>query len=259
MFKLLLRKMKSLILVLMLVALFVQGEEPKVYSVILYHKANPPYSYFNNNVRAGIFHDIFKEISKLSGLKFKFVMFSVARGKIQFNQGKADIEPGVNIIWRENEAVPGLFSISYAYSREVILAVNEPYTDDVTKLYGEVVGKVRGYRHGAFEKHFGDDKIITNDNTSERLLIEQLYNKRFKYILIGEATAAYYAHAFEKYSNFTVAYEISKTPVSMRINPKHPQLLEQVNAALETMIADGTITNIYRKYGYVLKPLSEDE
>ncbi len=229
------------------------SEEVNTYKVILYHKANPPYSFFDNDARAGIFYDIFAEIGALTGLKFEFVTLSVARGRIQFNQGKVDIEPGINPIWRRDELVQGLYSISYAYSNEVILAKNETYTTDVTKFYGEVIGKVRGYGYGDFEQHFGEGKILISDNVSESMLIEQLYNDRFKYIMIGEVTAAYYAYINDKYSDFTVAYEVQRLPVSMRIHPKHPKLLEQINDAIRIMLEEGTIEAIYGKYGFKIR------
>lgn len=245
--------MKFLVIVFFLSTFSVLGDENKVYSVILYHKANPPYSFYQSNKPAGIFVDMFEEISKITDLNFEFLSLSVARGKYYFNNGVADIEPGINPVWRVEEPVPGLYSIKFALSREVILSKNDKTITDIEELYGKVLGKVRGYRHGEFEQHFGRNKIKTVDNNSEKLLLEQLFSDRFKYVMIAEASALYYGYIEKKFTNFNIVYEVSNLPVAMRIHPKHKSLLFKINNALKQMKESGAIEEIYQKYGLTTK------
>ncbi|MFC3033279.1 substrate-binding periplasmic protein [Pseudoalteromonas fenneropenaei] len=225
----------------------------KRYSVLVYHGANPPYSYEEEGLTKGLFADIFAYISSITGLQFEFVPLSVARGHRMFEQGKVDIEPGVNPLWRQESSNPGLYSRFYAYSREVVLARSKLIHTMPESLYGQVIGRVRGYRYGAFEQHFGEQKIMPYDNVSERELLAQLAHKRFDYIMIGDITAAYYRHSHAEYRAFQEVYEISCLPVAMRIQPTQPELKAAIDQALEQMIKSGALAAIYSKYGALLR------
>ena len=225
------------------------AEQNMTYSVVLYHQANPPYSFVEDEIRKGIFVDIFNEISLLTDLKFEFVSLSVARGKRYFEQGKIDIEPGISPEWRKGESIEGVYSMNYATSKEVIISEKTTSITDVSQLYGEVVGKVRGYSYGEFDEHFSPEKIIVADNTSEKMLVAQLHKHRFNYVIIGGATAAYYISSVEKYQNFNEVYEVSNYPVAMRVHPQHEAIVPILNDALSVLIHTGKIVDIYAKYG----------
>lgn len=242
--------MKVLLFLLILFSQYTFAVQSKTYSVVLYHQANPPYSFVEGQNYQGIFIEIFRELSLLTKLDFEFVPLSVARGKLYFEQGKVDIEPGISPIWRKTERIQGLYSISYATSKEIIVSNQARKIEHISELYGQVIGKVRGYSYGEFDKHFADNKLITVDNKSEKMLVEQLYKNRFKYILIGEATAAYYISSFEKYKSFKKVYVISEENVALRVHPRHKNLLPLLNQAIATLIESGKIADIYAKYGY---------
>ena len=244
--------MKAILVLLIFAFKFVQAAPSESYSVILYHQANPPYSFVKAQNQEGIFIDIFREISILTNLEFEFVPLSVARGKLYFEQGKVDIEPGISPTWRKNEQIKGLYSISYATSKEIILSNQVRKIEHISELYGQVIGKVRGYSYGEFDNYFGEDKLIPVGNTSEKMLVEQLYKNRFKYILIGEATAAYYIASIEKYRGFKKVFEISEDSVSMRVHPQHAHLLPILNQALRKLKNSGKIKSIYARYGYLI-------
>ncbi|TMP37339.1 substrate-binding periplasmic protein [Pseudoalteromonas rubra] len=242
-----------LLLVLALLSASVQAER---FSVLVYHGANPPYNYLEQGEQAGIFKDIFDRIGELTGHEFEFVLLSVARGHKSFESGEIDIEPGVNPSWRQSSRVPGIYSIDYAFSREVVLGRKEANpTRQPESFYGKVMGRVRGYRYGSFERHFGPGKIAVYDNISERELLVQLAHTRLDYIMIGDVTAAYYIANYPAYSGFREVYEISKLPVSMRIQPKRAELKREVDQALRHMLEQGEITQIYHKYGIIMPPL----
>jgi polar amino acid transport system substrate-binding protein len=246
--------MRALFVFLILSAQVVYAKEPKVYSVVLYHQANPPYSFVKEHQKEGIFIDLFHEISLLTNLKFKFVPLSVARGKLYFARGKVDIEPGISPRWRDKEEVKGVYSLSYANSKEIIMANSHKLhpVNHISQLYGKVIGKVRGYSYGDFDRHIGKNGLIVANNKSEKMLVAQLYKKRFDYILIGEASASYFINTEPKYKDFLKVYEVSNEPVSLRVHPNHQDILPVINKALDALIKSGTIAKIYAKYGYSL-------
>ncbi|BBN83716.1 hypothetical protein PA25_37010 [Pseudoalteromonas sp. A25] len=196
----------------------------------------------------GIFADIFARLAQLTGHEFEFVATSVARGQRFFDTGQVDIEPGVSWQWRAHQKVPGIYTLSYAKSVEILLANHSNTLEVVSQAYGSLVGRVRGYRYGPFERHFGEDKLIVYDNISEKELLGQLAYGRLDYVLIGKDTAHYYMANNPKYRQFKDAYTIETAQVSMRLQPHLIELKEQLNTALTTMINNNEIDTIYKKY-----------
>ncbi|CCQ11307.1 ABC-type amino acid transport/signal transduction systems, periplasmic component/domain [Pseudoalteromonas luteoviolacea B = ATCC 29581] len=223
------------------------------YSVMVYHGANPPYSYEESGVYKGLFVDIFAAISEKTGLCFDYLPVSVARGQKLFERGLIDIEPGMHASWRVHSSNPGIYTIDYALSREVILSTKPELIETPKQLYGKVVGRVRGYTYLELEPHFNqdgdDDKIIIYDNTSEKELLAQLQHQRFDYMMIGDITADYYRFRVPEYRNFYEVYEISRLPVGMRLQPNLQGLKARLDSALQVLINEGEIAKIYASYG----------
>lgn len=234
------------ILPLLLIALFPISSAHS-HSVLLYHNANPPYSYTVAGKPQGIFADIFSELETLTGEQFSYVTYSVIRGQVFFEQGKVDIEPGINPNWRAHSKVPGIYSIPYAYSEEVVIAKTAKQIKQPEQFYGAVVGIVRGYRYGEFEQHFGNNKIVIMEGRSEPDLLAMLEKGRIDYAIMGKTTAQYYFNLSTRYANFAVVYSIQKLPVSLRLQPHMMDLKNKLDAALQQLIADGTIAKIYLK------------
>ncbi|USD30400.1 transporter substrate-binding domain-containing protein [Pseudoalteromonas sp. SCSIO 43201] len=220
------------------------------YSVLVYHGANPPYYFEEKGKPTGIFVDIFQELSNLTSHQFNFIPLSVARGQRYFDGGNVDIEPGVNPVWRKAARVPGIYSINYAFSTEVLLGrkANCKGKQQPEHFYGALVGKVRGYHYDTFEEHLGKDKISIYENISEKELLAQLEHNRLDYIMIGAETADYYISQQPKYRDFSPCFRISRLPVHMRFQPHLTQLNLEINTALSRMINDGKIKAIYAKY-----------
>lgn len=218
------------------------------YTVLSYRSANPPYSFVQNNKVKGIFPDIFHRVSELTGHHFSFVTFSAARGLKLFDEGKVDIEPGVNPIWRNQTAIPGIYSSYYAYSREVVIGKNHQQGNQPIDLYGKVVGVVSGYRYGAFEEHFAHNKIVKVESRSELDLITQLYDDKIDYAIMGEATALYYQKVHHK-TQLVPLMTVSTLPVAMRLQPSLSALQQELSRVLHEMSENGEIEKIYAKYG----------
>ncbi|CAH9053394.1 hypothetical protein PSECIP111951_02480 [Pseudoalteromonas holothuriae] len=237
--------MKLWLICIALIAFSAFGQK---YTVLVYHGANPPYSFRDNQQVVGIFADIFARLSQLTGHEFEFIATSVARGQRFFDSGQVDIEPGVNWQWRAEQKVPGVYTIDYATSVEILLANHSNTLEVINQAYGSVVGRVRGYRYGTFERHFGEDKLLVYDNVSEKELLGQLAYGRLDYILIGQDTAHYYIANNPAYGQFNDAYTIETTNVAMRLQPHLVDLKKQLDDALTIMIANQEIEAIYKKY-----------
>lgn len=242
--------MRFLALLTFNLALTLSPLSAKEYQVLVYHGANPPYYYLHQDKETGLFVDIFSELASRTGHEFTFIPLSVARGSRFFDQGKVDIEPGINPLWRQDAKVPGIYTISYAYSREIILGRAGACPKDAVPedFYGALVGKVRGYHYGDFDFHVGSNRIVAYENVSEKELLAQLAHQRLDYIMIGDVTADFYIANQEAYQGFKECYEISRLPVHMRLQPKLTQLQQTMDQALRQMVNDGTVKAIYAKY-----------
>ncbi|MCF2857696.1 transporter substrate-binding domain-containing protein [Pseudoalteromonas sp. SMS1] len=230
------------------------GVRSETYTVLVYHGANPPYNFIANDQQSGIFKDLFTRLGELTGHTFRLVPWSVAKGQKLFDEGKIDIEPGVHPSWRVQRSVPGIYTNAYASSTEIVLGkANNAVITDPTQLYGKILGRVRGYRYGEFEHHFGKDKILVYDNISEKELLSQLRYGRVEYVMLGDTTADYYKSTVSAYKTFKEVYKISTLPVYMRLQPNLITLQSQLNSALNTMIKNDEIKAIYARYGASLK------
>ncbi|MFY8350658.1 substrate-binding periplasmic protein [Pseudoalteromonas sp. SSM20] len=236
---------RSLLLIGCLFSFLLKAES---YTVLSYHSANPPYSFVENKKVKGIFPDIFNRISELTGHQFNFVNFSVARGLNLFDQGKIDIEPGVNPLWRRHTKTPGIYSDFYASSREVVISKTRNQEKAPGDLYGKVLGVVRGYRYGSFEQHFAENKILKVDARSELELLTQINHGRIDYAIMGEATALYYQKVNHKI-HLAPVMTVSELPVAMRLQPNLSSLQQELSRVLHEMSENGEIEKIYAKYG----------
>ncbi|KZN55096.1 substrate-binding periplasmic protein [Pseudoalteromonas luteoviolacea] len=243
------------ILSLIFIFCVVFGARAETYTVLVYHGANPPYNFIANGRQSGIFKDLFGRLGELTGHTFKLVPWSVAKGQKLFDEGQIDIEPGVHPSWRAQRKIPGIYSDAYASSTEIILGhENDTMVTEPVQLYGKVIGRVRGYRYGEFEHHFGKDKILVYDNISEKELLSQLRHRRVDYVMLGDTTADYYKSTVNAYKTFKEVYKISTLPVYMRLQPNLSTLQIQLNAALRTMRNNQEIKAIYARYGASLEP-----
>lgn len=229
-------------------SLFLPSSLATTFNVVLYNGGNPPYSMISENEQSGIFIDIFNRLSQLTGYKFNFMQLPVARGLREFNQGKIDIEPGINKNWRLHQKEVGLYTIPYASSVEVLLGIKHKDINTAIDLYGNMVGVVRGYSYQMLDDHFGKRKIVKVENKSENELLKQLSRDHLDYICIGDITAKYYQLLNPKYRIYEDVIELGNSKVSLRLHPKNHKYLEHFNQALSFMVDNNEIKEIYDKY-----------
>lgn len=224
------------------------------YTVISYAPANEPYQFAQSHQERGIFFDILQEVGKITGDTFEIKYFPVARALEMFNAGLVDIEPGINPVWRKNAKVPGLYSIAFGKSEEVIVfvpgkrfAVNKP-----EDLFGKKVGVVRGYQYPKYDPYFESGQIIRINNVSEELLLKQLKAYRVEQIFIGLPTILYKQKLHEEFRELEVGDVISSLDVMMRVHPSKAELLPRLNRAIQTLIETGRMAQIYAHYQFAV-------
>lgn len=231
-------------------ALMTFGVAAKSYKVLLYSPNNPPYVILDDPDNEGIFKDTFAAIAHLTQDHFEFVHQPIARGLFEFDEGRIDIEPGVNPNWRKHLKVVGLYSEPYAISEEVIVFA-PGYKKEVTgpsDLLDEIVGIARGFSYPRFDAAFSTDAIVRVNNVSQTHLMEQLLKSRFKQIFVGLNTIRYFQATRPEYQVLEIGNVVDEQKVMMRVHPQNAELMPRLNQAIAQLKAKGEIKRIYDKY-----------
>lgn len=231
----------------------VQAEERL--KVLLYQPGNPPYTMLDGGSNKGIFTDMFNRISEITKVQFELVGRPVARGLAEFDAGRVDVEPGVNPNWRAHMRVPGLYSMSYAKSVEVVVFApgKKKPVKVPSDLFGEIVGVVRGFVYPRFDAAMSAGLITRLDNLSSDLLLEQLLVGRLDQIFVGYDTILYMQKIRPEYRVLEIGNVVDEQDVMLRLHPDKAAYLPLFNQALQQMMNDGEIEKIYTQYRFVPK------
>jgi len=218
--------------------------------VILTDKGYPPFSFDKNSPVKGIFLDLLDEVSIITGDVFVINYYPALRKRLIFANGEADIEPGVNPVWRQKSKGVSLYSLPFGFSTDVVFfRTNERFkVEQVDDLVGKKVVTVRGYHYPDYEQAFKDNLITRYDTNHESQLIQFLYqsNRGADAGFINKHILLYYM----KKNNvvFDVGNIIGSVPVMFRFHLSKKASLARFNKALSQLIKNGTVDAIYKKY-----------
>ncbi|MCT6700371.1 transporter substrate-binding domain-containing protein [Rheinheimera sp. 4Y26] len=90
--------------------------------------------------------------------------------------------------------------------------------------------------------------IIRLDNLSSDLLLEQLLVGRLNQIFIGYDTLLYLQKIRSEYKVLEIGDVVDEQDVMMRLHPDKADYLPVINQALQQMMKDGEIEQIYARY-----------
>ncbi len=242
------RYLLSLLVVMFtIVSTLASAEQLKV---ILSENGYSPFSFTKNSPERGIFLDILDQISKITGDDFVINYYPAMRKRFVFAHGEADIEPGVNPVWRPNSSEVSLYSIPFGFATDVVFFRKDEAIDveTINDLTGKKVVTVRGYQYPSYEKAFDNHTIIRHDMNHELQLMRFLLQKNRgadagfinKYILLYNMK--------EQNMVFDIGNVIGSVPIMFRFHISKKEALQRFNKALEQLTKDGTIDAIYKKY-----------
>ena len=240
------KKILSLVLALCLIlSAFAMAEGTLIMGT---NAAFPPYEYYENGEIVGIDAEIAKAIGEKLGyeveilhMDFDTLIPAVVSGKVNFAMA------GMTVTEERLQSV--FFSTSYAKGVQAIIVPEGSPITCVDDLYAEGAA----YKVGVQEGTTGD--IYCTDDFGEELT--------FKYKNGAEAVAALVAgkldcviidnnpaKAFVDANEGLVLLETSYADedYAAAISYDDPELCEKFNAAIEELIADGTIAAILEKY-----------
>lgn len=212
----------------------------------------PPMEFPADHAETGIHRDILLAIGDITGDRFKFEHYPRIRILKMFNDGEIDIEAGINPAWRGSEATPGLFTLPFAKSVDILLFSPGARSEiqSPSELAGGTVGAVRGYVYTRMTPYFTSGEILRMDGESELQLLKLLEGGRLKQIIVNRAVAQYWMLRTPEYRGFRIGPVIEDLPIMMRLHPTRRSALTRIDNAIETLIESGGIEAIYERYRY---------
>lgn len=208
----------------------------------------PPYEYYDGENIVGIDAEIAQAIADKLGMEleivdieFDSIVTGVATGK--YDMGMA----GMTVTPDRLESVD--FTDSYATGRQVIIvasgsAVTSPddlYADGATYTIGVQLGTT-GDIYSCDD--FGTDRVQQYNSGNEA--VEALKSGKVDCVIIDNEPAKYYVDANEGLEILPTEYIIED--YSICIAKENEALRDEINTALNELIADGTVQNIVDKY-----------
>ncbi|WP_165840065.1 substrate-binding periplasmic protein [Motiliproteus coralliicola] len=198
----------------------------------------------------GIYHDLLQKIAQITGDTFKIEYYSTARLQRQFEEGKIDLEPGVNPQWRQASLHPGIYSIPFAALEQVVLF--RPGTAfsilGPNSLKGRSVGTIRGYTYPGFTTSLRQGEIERIDVTDEPQLLRLLDSGRINQVFVDRVVQRYWAQQHPRFYRYPTSRTLNRVDVMLRLRPSLTHALPRINQAISLLQSQGVISQLFAHY-----------
>ncbi len=207
----------------------------------------PPYRIIQGREFSGIYFDTIREIGKRLGVQIEFTEAPLKRALMMMETGQADVMVGPNKT-PEREAFM-VFSNAVFPAENKVFYVH-PATPCITR-YEDLQGKnIAVYRGAVYFDQFDQDPTLEKQEVGEyAVAIRRVEAKRNDAAIIPELQGDYLL----KQLNITLTkcpYVVAGRPSYITIAKKSPalQLQAQIEAVMTALQADGTFTEILKRY-----------
>lgn len=229
---------------------FVSRGDAETLRVMLHTGSFPPYYFPEGDSRTGIVQDVFNAFAEETGDNIEYVRCPFNRSLRNFETGEVDIEPMSNPAWRRGSKVLGVFSKPFAVSDSIVLFSKKKAVPlhSVDELKGKVVGVVRGYVYPVFAPYFESGEICAHELENENKLIQMLLAGRIDQALMNKDFALYQIKKLNMGDLLTVSKPYDSLDMMIRFHPSKKDAVGRFNKAIDKLLRDGTIKNIYDQY-----------
>lgn len=240
--------MKKLIALIMVLALCISCVAVADTLVMGTNAAFPPYEYYEEGEIVGIDAEIAAAIAAKLGyeleildMDFNTLIGAVASGKIDFSMA------GMTVTETRLESVN--FSTTYATGIQAIIVPVGSAITSVDDLYAEGAAYVVGVQTGTTgdiycTDDFGDDRVMKFTTGIEA--VAALVAGKIDCVIIDNNPAIAFVEANEGLEILETEYSIEDYAAAIAL--ENTDFLAAFNAALEELIADGTVDAIIAKY-----------
>jgi polar amino acid transport system substrate-binding protein len=217
-----------------------------------------PMAYMEEGVIKGYFPDIFSEIAHRAGFRAKIDLFSFKRANLYLKEG--EIDGMISIFYKKEREDYLVYCKSPLLVSRTLVFVKKnkafPYKS-IKDLYGKIVGMPSGWMVGNSEinQAVKDGKIYADEATRYDQNLKKLMSDRIDCFIGTEHLAWYHAHQLGIAENImTTGDQISEINTYIAISKKSrkianpAQFMTQINAAIDSVITDGTQEEFLKKY-----------
>lgn len=204
----------------------------------------PPYEYHDGDKIVGIDAEIAALIAEkldmelvIEDVAFDSIIPGVQAGK--YDMGMA----GMTVTDERLESVN--FSDSYATGVQVVIVKEGSDIKSLDDLDGKMIGVQTSTTGDIYASgDYGDDHVTKFDNGA--VAVQALLSDKVDCVIIDNEPAKSYVAANEGLSILDTEYAVEDYAIC--INKDNTDLLEKINAALNELIADGSVKTIVDKY-----------
>ena len=213
--------------------------------------AFPPYEYIEGNEIVGIDAEIAGAIAEKLGLELQIDDMEFDSIIESVKGGKADMGLAGMTVTEERKEVVN-FTASYATGVQVVIVTEDSAITSVDDLFAEGASHIIGVQRNTTGDLYctwdlEDAGLATIDRYSKGAdAVQALLTGKVDCVVIDNEPAKAFVEANEGLVILETAYAVEEYAAAM--NKDNTELYEAVNAALEELIADGTVKAIVEKY-----------
>ena len=213
--------------------------------------AFPPYEYIEDNKIVGIDAEIAGAIAEKLGLELQIDDMEFDSIVESVKGGKADIGLAGMTVTPERQEVIN-FTASYATGVQVVIVTEDSAITSVDDLFADGAFTTIGVQRNTTGDLYStwdleDAGLATIDRYSKGAdAVQALLTGKVDCVVIDNEPAKAFVAANEGLKILETAYAVEEYAAAM--NKDNTELYEAVNAALEELIADGTVKAIVEKY-----------
>lgn len=204
----------------------------------------PPYEYYEGDEVVGIDPEIAAAIAEKLGMTLEINDMDFDPAIAAAQTGQADIVmEGLTVTDDRKEKIN--FTDSYATGVQVVIVPEDSDIQSVDDLEGKLIGVQQGTTGDLYcSDDYGEENV--QKFTSGPVAVEALKNGQIDCVVIDNEPAKSYVSQNEGLKILDTEYITEEYAIG--ISKDNPELLEQINAALQELKEDGTIQSIIDKY-----------
>lgn len=209
----------------------------------------PPYEFYDGDTVVGIDAEVAAVIAKELGLELEIADIEFGSIVPGVQSGKYDMGmAGMTVTPDRLKDVN--FSTSYAKGIQVVIVREDSEIKTIDDIEGKKIGvqqDTTGDIYASYppeEGGFGEDSVVRYLNGA--VAVEALKNGSVDCVIIDNEPAKAYVNANDGLK--ILETEFANEDYAICFSKNNPELQEKVNAALEKLIADGTLKKIVDKY-----------
>lgn len=204
----------------------------------------PPYEYYDGDDVVGIDAEIAAKLAEKLGMNLEIVDMDFSSIITAVQTGKIDV--GVAGMTVTEERLQNVdFTTSYATGVQVVIVKEDSDIATVDDLDGKLIGVQEGTTgHIYCSDDYGEENVIAYNNGATA--VQALQQGKVDCVVIDKQPALSFVEANEGLKILDTEYVVEDYAIA--VSKDNTALKDALNAALEEMIADGTVQEILDQY-----------